>query len=77
MIYVGMDISSKSFMVHAINSKKKVVFNSEIKPTLGGLRQMIKDLGRQTSLRVMGPSPYLPPPMTHLQNCLRVRLRIY
>jgi hypothetical protein len=47
-----MDISSKSFMVHAINSKKKVVFNGEIKPTRGGLRQMIKDLGRQTKLVV-------------------------
>jgi transposase len=52
MIYVGMDISSKSFMVHAINSKKKVVFNSEIKPTRGALRQMIKNLGRQTKLVV-------------------------
>ena len=52
MIYVGMDISNKSFMIHAINSKKKIVFNDEIKPTRSGLRQMIKALGRQTKLVV-------------------------
>ena len=52
MIYVGMDISSKSFMVHAINAKKKVIFNDEIKPTRTGLRQMIEDLGRQAKLVV-------------------------
>jgi transposase len=52
MIYVGMDISSKSFMVHAIDSKKKIVFNREIKPTRGGLRQMVKGLGRQTKMVV-------------------------
>jgi transposase len=47
-----MDISSKSFMVHAVNTKKKVVFNNEIKPTRTGLRKMIKDLGLQTKLVV-------------------------
>lgn len=52
MIYVGMDISSKSFMVHAVNMKKKVVYNNEIKPTRAGLCKMIKDLGRQTKLVV-------------------------
>ena len=52
MIYVGMDISSKSFMVHAIDSKNKVVFKGEIKPTRQGLRQLIKQLGRQTKLVV-------------------------
>lgn len=52
MIYVGMDISSKSFMVHAINSKNKLVFKGEIKPTRQGLREMIKELGRQTKLVV-------------------------
>lgn len=52
MIYVGMDISSKSFVVHAIDSKNKVVFKGEIKPTRQGLRLMIKRLGRQTKLIV-------------------------
>jgi len=47
-----MDISSKSFMVHAIDLKKKVVFKGEIKPTRSGIRQMIKALGRETKLVV-------------------------
>ena len=52
MIYVGMDISSKSFVVHAINSQNKIVFKGEIKPTRQGLHRMIKCLGRQTKLVV-------------------------
>jgi transposase len=52
MIYVGMDISSKGFMVHAVNSKNKLVFKGEIKPTRQGLREMLKELGRQTKLVV-------------------------
>ena len=52
MIYVGMDISSKSFMVHAIDSSNKVVFRGEIKPTRQGLCRMIQQLGRQTKLIV-------------------------
>lgn len=52
MIYIGMDISSKSFMVHAINEKKKVLFKEEIKPTRSGLKEMIEKLGKQTKLVV-------------------------
>jgi transposase len=52
MIYIGIDISSKSFMVHAINEKKKVVFKEEIKPTRSGLKAMIDKLGKQTKLVV-------------------------
>jgi hypothetical protein len=52
MIYVGMDISSKGFMVHAINSKNKLVFKGEIKPTRQSLRQLMKQLGRETKLIV-------------------------
>jgi len=47
-----MDISSKSFMVHAMNEKKQVVLNEEIKPTRGGLKEMIDKLGTQTKLVV-------------------------
>jgi hypothetical protein len=36
MLYEGMDVSSKSFFVHAINEKKKVVCRGEVKPTEGG-----------------------------------------
>lgn len=53
MIYVGMDVSSKSFVVHAINERKKVVFKDAIEPTRAGLRRLMKDLGRETKLVVM------------------------
>jgi transposase len=52
MIYIGMDVSSKSFTVHAINERKKVVFKGDIKPTRAGLRGMIEGLGRETKLVV-------------------------
>ena len=52
MIYIGMDISSKSFTIHAINEAKKTVFKGEIKPTRAGLRNMIKEMGNQTKLVV-------------------------
>lgn len=52
MIYIGIDISSNSFMVHAINEKKAVVFKEEIKPTRTGLKKMIEKLGKQTKLVV-------------------------
>ena len=44
MIYIGMDISSKSFTVHAIDASKKLVFKGDIRPTRASLREMIKDL---------------------------------
>lgn len=52
MIYIGMDISSKSFTVHAVNSRKKIVFKGDIKPTRAGLKSMIKELGNQSKLVV-------------------------
>jgi transposase len=53
MIYVGMDISSKSFVVHAVNERKKVVFRGETEPTRDALRKLMRDLGRETKLVVM------------------------
>jgi len=50
MIYIGMDVSSKSFTVHAINEAKKLVFKGDISPTRVGLRGMIDQLGNQTKL---------------------------
>lgn len=52
MIYIGMDISSKSFTVHAIDEAKKVVFKGEISPTRVGLREMMSRLGKQSKLVV-------------------------
>jgi transposase len=52
MIYIGMDVSSKSFTIHAINETKKIVFKGDISPTRMGLREMINGLGNQSKLVV-------------------------
>jgi len=50
MIYLGMDISSKSFVVHGIDEKKRVLVNGEIAPTRAGLKGVIRGLGVQKKL---------------------------
>ena len=50
MIYIGMDISSKSFVVHGIDEKKRVLVSGEIEPTRGGLKGLIRGLGSQKKL---------------------------
>ena len=52
MIFIGMDVSSKSFTIHAINEAKKLVFKGDISATRAGLRAMIGRLGSQTKLVV-------------------------
>jgi transposase len=52
MIYIGMDVSSKEFMIHAIDEKKKIKFKGGIEPTRRGLRKMIKELGKESKLVV-------------------------
>lgn len=45
MIYIGIDVSSKSFVIHAIDSRKRVIFKGEIFPEKRSLLKMLKDLG--------------------------------
>lgn len=45
MIYIGMDVSSKSFVIHAIDGRKRVVFKGEILPEKRPLLKMLKELG--------------------------------
>lgn len=45
MVYVGLDVSSKSFVVHVIDEKKRVVKRSEMAPTRGALRTLCTELG--------------------------------
>jgi transposase len=52
MIFVGMDVSSKDFVVHAINGRKKVVFKGAVEPTRTGLGKLMKKLGPETKLVV-------------------------
>jgi transposase len=76
MIYVGMDISSKGFMVHAIDSKNKVVFKGEIKPTRQSLRQLMKQLGRHTKLVVFEAGNQLKWIALELKQIKGVRLHV-
>lgn len=52
MIYVGMDISSKDFMIYAIDERKKVRFKEAISPTKSALRELIAELGIEKKLFV-------------------------
>lgn len=45
MIYIGIDVSSKSFVIHAIDGRKKVVFKGEILPEKRTLLKFLKELG--------------------------------
>jgi transposase len=52
MVYVGLDVSSKSFVVHAINERKKVVWHGDVAPTRSGLKQAMEQIGAQAKLVV-------------------------
>ena len=52
MIYVGMDISSKDFVVYAQNDRKKVRFKGSVAPSKKGLRELIAALGMERKLFV-------------------------
>lgn len=52
MIYVGMDISGKDFVIHAVNDKKKVLFKGPVSPTKKGIRDLIAAFGIESKLFV-------------------------
>ena len=52
MIYVGMDISSKDFMIYATDERKKVRFKGSVGPTKASLRELIENLGLEKKLFV-------------------------
>jgi transposase len=47
-----MDVSSKSFVVHGINERKRVVWRGEVAPTPSGLKGALRALGEQAKLVV-------------------------
>ena len=53
MIYVGLDISSKDFVVHAINERKKEKLKGSIAPTKKGLKALIDQLGIERKVFVL------------------------
>ncbi len=50
MLYVGMDVSSKSFVVHALDEKKRVLKREEIEPTRNALKKLCAELGEEAKL---------------------------
>ena len=52
MIYIGMDVSSKEFVIHAIDQRQQKVFEGKIPPSRSGLRKLVKDFGVGTKLFV-------------------------
>jgi transposase len=52
MIYIGMDVSSKSFVIHGIDSRKRVVCREEIAPCKGSLLGLLERLGKEPKLVV-------------------------
>jgi transposase len=52
VIYVGMDVSGKEFVIHAINDKKKAIFKGSVSPTKKGIRDLISDLGMERKVFV-------------------------
>jgi transposase len=52
MIYVGIDVSSKSFVVHAIDEKKKSLYRGEVEASRKGLVELMKALGKEKKLVV-------------------------
>jgi hypothetical protein len=50
MMYVGLDVSSKSFVGHAINERKVVKYRGEVTPTRDGLKEMMSEIGTEKKL---------------------------
>lgn len=44
MIYIGLDVSSKSIVVHALDERKKVVFKGEVETSRKGLKGLFEQL---------------------------------
>lgn len=54
MIYIGIDVSSKEFVVHAINEKKKVLIKGgKITPDKKGLKKMLDSLSKEQKLVIV------------------------
>lgn len=52
MIYIGMDVSSKSFVIHGIDGKKRIVCREEIAPCRDALLSLLRRLGPDRKLVV-------------------------
>ena len=77
MIFVGMDVSSKEFMVHAIRGNKKVVANTmAIRPDRSGMDVFLNSLGREKKYLVMEAGNQLKWIGLHLKTRKDVELHV-
>lgn len=76
MVYVGMDVSSKSFVVHAVNERKQVVWRGEVAATPSGLKRAMAVLGEQAKLVVFEAGNQMKWIARELQRLKGVRLHI-
>jgi len=47
MIYVGMDVSGKSFEIYAVNAKGKKIFKGPVEASRQGIKDLAKELGQE------------------------------
>lgn len=76
MNYVGIDVSSKSFVVHAIDRKKRLVFQGEIAPVKTALLKLIEDLGPEPMKVVFEAGNQMKWLAETLQGCDSVDLHV-
>jgi hypothetical protein len=52
MVYLGMDVSNKSFVLHVIDERRRVVWRGEVGPTPSGLKRAMRTIGAQAKVVV-------------------------
>lgn len=52
MQYVGLDVSSKEFVVHVIDERKRKIYEGAITPSREGLRKLVRELGLEKKVMV-------------------------
>lgn len=52
MKYIGMDVSSKEFVVYGLNERKQKIFDKVVEASRDGLRRVVKELGAGPKLIV-------------------------
>ncbi len=76
MMYVGIDVSSKSFVIHAVDRQKRTVYQGEIAPTKATLLQLVADLGPERKKVVFEAGNQMKWLAETLQGCESVDLHV-
>lgn len=50
MKYIGMDVSSKEFVVYGLNERRQKIFDKTVESSRDGLRRIVKELGEGPKL---------------------------